>query len=337
MHNPNDTPPASTQPAKYTDDTPAAVTQGSAGRLVTVGICTWNRSGLLRKTLQQFTNLEPVAGVDWELIVVDNNSTDDTQTVLAEFIDRLPLRPLREPTPGKSNAANLIVREARGEYILWTDDDVLVNPEWLREYLAAFERHPDAEVFGGRIDPWFEGTPPRWLAEGFRAVAGVYAAMNQSYPGGLAPENFYPLGANMALKRSAHLRHPFDPRIGPQPGTSIRGEEWMLVRALRRDGAQVVWVPEAAVEHFIPRARQTEAYLRDWFHGNGELLAKMETKQGAGTWFGRPLWIWREWVEYWLRAELGRFTSSPEQRLKNLAFSATAWGRLRHYQREATL
>jgi len=335
MHSPKDIPPSPSD--NYGDDTVVPRPGSKTGRLITVGICTWNRSGLLRKTLEQFKNLKPADGVDWELIVVDNNSTDDTQNVLADFVGRLPLRALREPTPGKSNAANLIVRESRGEYILWTDDDVLVNPEWLREYVGAFDRYPDAEVFGGRIDPWFEGTPPRWLSEGFRAVAGVYAAMNQSYPGGPAPENFYPLGANMALKRSAHLKHPFDPRIGPQPGTSIRGEEWMLVRALRRDGAQVVWVPEATVEHFIPRARQTEAYLRDWFHGNGELLAKMETKQGAGTWFGRPLWIWREWVECWIRAELGRFTSTPEQRLKNLAFSATAWGRLRHYQREATL
>jgi len=110
----------------------------------------------------------------------------------------------------------------------------------------------------------------------------------------------------------------------------------MLVRAIRRDGGQVVWVPDAKVQHFIPRARQTEAYLRDWFHGNGELLAKMESKRGLGL-FGRPFWLWREWVEYWLRAELGRILSTPEQRLRNLGFSATAWGRLRHYQREASL
>src|SRR5438270_7390140 len=97
---------------------------------LTVALCSWNRSELLRKTLEQFTHLEPDKGLDWELIVVDNNSTDDTPNVLAEFVARLPLRALREPAPGKSNAANLAVREARGEYILWTDDDVLVAPDW---------------------------------------------------------------------------------------------------------------------------------------------------------------------------------------------------------------
>ena len=305
--------------------------------LVTVAICTWNRSELLRATLEKFTQLEPADGFEWELIAVDNNSTDDTSKVLAEFVDRLPLRPLLERAPGKSNAANLVVREARGEYIIWTDDDVLVSADWVRKYVEAFRRHPDAEVFGGRIDPWFEGTPPRWLADGFKAVAGVYAAMNLDHPGGIAPENFYPLGANMALKRAAHLRHSFDPRIGPQPGSSIRGEEWMLVRALRREGAQVVWVPDATVQHFIPRARQTEAYLRDYFYGNGELLAKMDASPGFGLVLGRPLWLWREWAEHWIRAEFGRFTSPAERRLKNLGISATAWGRLRNYQNEVSL
>jgi len=305
--------------------------------LISVALCTWNRSALLRKALQEFTHLEPASGVEWEVLVVDNNSTDETPDVLAEFVTRLPLRSLHEPSAGKSNAANLAVREARGDYILWTDDDVLVASDWLREYVAAFQRYPDADVFGGRIDPWFEGTPPRWLAEGFGAVAAVYAAKDLGLPEGPAPESFYPFGANMALKRSAHVRHPFDPRIGPRKDTCIPGEEWMLVRALRRDGSQIVWVPNARVRHFIPRARQTQAYLRGYFHGQGELLAKMETKRGLGLWLGRPLWLWRQWLEYWFRAQLGRLTSPPEQWLKNLTYSATAWGWLRNYEREASL
>ena len=304
---------------------------------VTVALCSWNRSELLRKTLEQLTLLEPASGYEWELIVVDNNSTDETPGVLAEFATRLPLRALREPKPGKSNAANLAVREACGEYILWTDDDVLVASDWVRQYVGAFLRHPYADVFGGRIDPWFEGTPPRWLAEGFRIIAGVYAAMDLEWPEGPAPESFYPFGANMAIRRGAHLRHPFDSRIGPQPGSSIRGEEWMLVRELRRDGAQVVWVPDARVQHFIPRARQSEAYVRDWFYGNGQLLARIDATEGAGLWFGRPLWLWREWMEYAFRAQFGRFTSPPEKWLKDVSVSATAWGRLRNYQREVSL
>ena len=306
--------------------------------LVTVAICSWNRAALLRETLKQMTHLERDDSFDWELLVVDNNSTDQTPDVLAEFAERLPLRALREPKPGKSNAANLVVKEARGEYILWTDDDVLVEPDWVRKYVAAFRRYPNADVFGGRIDPWFEGTPPRWLREGFGKVAGVYAAVDLNRPGGVAPETFYPIGASMALRRSSHRRHPFDPSIGPQPGSSIRGEEWILVRDLRREGAEVVWVPDAIARHFIPRARQTESYLRDWFRGHGELVAMMGTKHGHSiSVFGRPAWLWRQWVEHALRARIGRFILPPERWLESLAFSATAWGQIRHHRREALL
>src|SRR5512134_131488 len=101
---------------------------------LTVAICTWNRGELLRKTLEQMTELVVPPGVTWELLVVNNNSTDHTDAVAAGFRRRLPLRYLVEPTPGKSNACNLAVREARGDYILWTDDDVLVSPQWLAAY-----------------------------------------------------------------------------------------------------------------------------------------------------------------------------------------------------------
>jgi len=94
------------------------------------------------------THLERDDSFDWELLVVDNNSTDQTPDVLAEFAGQLPLRALREPKPRKSNATNLVVKEARGEYILWTDDDVLVEPD-LRQYITAFRRYPNAEVFWG--------------------------------------------------------------------------------------------------------------------------------------------------------------------------------------------
>ena len=105
---------------------------------VSVVICTWNRCRLLRLTLEQMTHLEIPSGVDWELIVVNNNCSDATELVLDEFQNRLPLVRLQESRPGKSYAANLAVGVAKGEYIIWTDDDVLVEPDWIKSYLEAF-------------------------------------------------------------------------------------------------------------------------------------------------------------------------------------------------------
>src|SRR5207253_11169792 len=97
----------------------------------TVAICTWNRSQLLRQTLDQFLDLAIPAGMTWELLVVNNNSTDDTDVVLAEFESRLPLRRLFEREPGLSHARNAALAAATGDYILFTDDDVLIAQSWL--------------------------------------------------------------------------------------------------------------------------------------------------------------------------------------------------------------
>ena len=170
---------------------------GVSSPILSVVICTWNRSRLLRLTLEQMTRLEVPPGTDWELLVVNNNCSDDTDAVLADFKDRLPLVRLSESRPGKSFAANLAVEKARGDYIIWTDDDVLVAPDWLKAYLRAFANWPDATIFAGAIEPWFEESPPQWLAEIFPKVANAYAALDHGPTGFALTSETYPYGANM--------------------------------------------------------------------------------------------------------------------------------------------
>src|SRR6266852_3488848 len=130
---------------------------------ITIAICTWNRADLLRQTLEGMTRLLIPPEIDWELVVVNNNSTDATATVISEAANRLPIHGRFEPRQGKSHALNLAASEARGEYIVWTDDDVLVDQHWLAEYVAAFQRWPDASFFGGPIEPWLAAPSPVWL------------------------------------------------------------------------------------------------------------------------------------------------------------------------------
>src|SRR5438270_654665 len=104
---------------------------------VTVVICTWNRSRLLERTLSEFVNLRIPPHVQWEVLVVNNRCTDDTDRVISRFEATLPLRRLYQERPGKSNAANHAVAEAAGDLILWTDDDVLVDPGWVESYVRA--------------------------------------------------------------------------------------------------------------------------------------------------------------------------------------------------------
>src|SRR5262249_41851111 len=118
---------------------------------VTIAICIWNGAELLRQTLEEFTKIASPSGHTWELLDVNNNSTDATDEVVDSFRDRLPIRRLFEPRPGKSHAANSVLQNAQGRWILWTDDDVLVDRDWMVEFLNTAKRFPDAAVVGGHI------------------------------------------------------------------------------------------------------------------------------------------------------------------------------------------
>jgi GT2 family glycosyltransferase len=302
-----------------------------ATQMISVVICTWNRSTLLRKTLEHMTLLETPPGTRWELIVVNNNCSDDTDLVINEFATRLPLVRLFEPSPGKSHAANLAVQNATGAYIIWTDDDVLVDTDWLTAYLQAFSQWPDASVFAGGIDPWFEKEPPRWLERAFSKIAAAYAALDYGPDGFEMSQQTPPFGANMALKRSAHLSEAFDGRLGPRPNSGIRGEETSLVRRLISAGHTGRWIPEARVRHFIPAERMSLAYLKQYFIGAGEVSGLTDPHVGRAALFGRPLWLWKEVCVSQARYVLTRLFRSPGIWIVEFRRANVAWGQLRTY------
>src|SRR6266511_1998288 len=141
--------------------------------LVSVAICTWNRARLLDLTLAELRRLRVPEGVEWELLVVNNNSPDDTAAVVARHAPHLPLRALTELRQGLSHARNAAVTAARGDLVLFTDDDVLVDPEWLAGYVAAARRWPDAAYFGGLIAPFYERRPPAWVEANLGCLFGM--------------------------------------------------------------------------------------------------------------------------------------------------------------------
>jgi glucosyl-dolichyl phosphate glucuronosyltransferase len=294
---------------------------------ITVAVCTWNRSELLGRTLEQMTLLRIPPAVEWELLVVNNNSTDDTDLVAERFVDRLPLRLLQEPSPGKSHALNRAVREASGEYILFTDDDVLVDEEWITAYTRAFRRWPDAAIFGGPIRPWFDGTPPEWLTRTFHLIEYAFAALDLGSEPRLFGGHDVPFGANMAMRSAEQKLNPYDPSLGPRPGSGLRGEETNLIKRMLADGAEGWWVPDAQVRHFIPAHRQSLSYIREWYRGWGEYLAQMPSEHAQRRLLGRPLWLWREVVETELRFRYRKAVGKPEQWMEDLKAASVARGR----------
>ena len=275
---------------------------------LTVAICTWNRCSLLRRALEQMTRLFIPPGVDWELLVVNNNCTDATDEVIASFSTRLPVRRLFEPQPGLSNARNTAVYGARGKYILWTDDDVLVDPNWLAAYARAFETWPDAVFFGGPVRPWFAVPPPAWLEQIWSRVASAYAMRDLGdralrFDGG----DHIPYGANFATRDKEQRCYLYDPQLGRKPGTNIVGEETTLLNTLLAQGYDGWWVPDAVVHHYIPPERMTVRHLRKYFFGSWETAAIIHGPWNGRTLFGKPCWVWRQVITLyygWMIARL---------------------------------
>lgn len=293
---------------------------------LTVCICTRNRARLLASTLQRLEALRIPEGVRWDVLIIDNGSSDETPAVAETARARLPLRLVRSERPGKAHAQNSVSGQIEADFILWTDDDVLVDPEWLAAYVAAIERWPEASFLGGPVEPWFEGTPPDWLARHWSTIGSVFAVRQFGNDPLEFDADTVPYGANFAIRTSVQQQFPYDVRLGPQPGNEIRGEETELIRRMLAAGHRGWWVPEARVRHFVPRSRQTLAYVRRFFVGLGELYGRELGQSDGPRLFGRPRWLVRRALAAECRYRWGRITASPDVWLGDLAEAATAWG-----------
>lgn len=193
----------------------------------TLALCTYNRSALLEKALASLAKCErPLA--DWRLLVVDNNSSDDTAQVVGRYRDCLPLEYIFEPVQGLSAARNRALAECLSEIILFTDDDLRFDESWLSRYASAFKAHPEAGWFGGRIRPLWEQGRPAWLKDDrlslidgllvhydLGAIDRVYTEADPS-----------PFGASFALRRSVFSRFgTFRLDLGVKGEDAGRGEE----------------------------------------------------------------------------------------------------------------
>ena len=300
---------------------------------LTVAICTRNRCASLGNTLESLTQLMVPDGVSWDVLVADNGSRDATASTIARFTEALPIRALSVPEVGKSNALNAAMERARGEFVLWIDDDILVDASWLHAYHSAFRRWPSDAFFGGPIAPVFEGSRPGWLTSALGQVGNAYAALDLG--GKMIPlgGDALPFGANWAIRLTDQRRHPYDPRLGPRGEFQFYGEEWAVMQALLATGASGRWVPAARVQHVIPQARQTIRYLRRYYMGNGRSLALVRRDRDEAMLFGRPRWLWREAIAQELAYQLRRVYARPDQWSEHLRRASVAWGMLHLFSR----
>ncbi len=282
--------------------------------MITIAICTWNRSAMLDRILGMCRALEVPAGVEWELMVVNNNCSDDTDDVIAKHAAALPMRRAFEPQAGIAHARNRALVEASGELILWTDDDMAVPPDWMKQYLAAAECFPDASLFGGPIRGWFaEDVTEKQKQFTLKNIAHLSPMFGLIDFGPevreLRPGEFF-FSGNMALRTAAARKHRFDGRFGRVGRAGLLGgEETLFLQQMRERGERGVWVGNAHAEHYIPAERLTRDYAWNYFKALGRTQARIDGIPACPTLFGKPRWaLWKHWQSRcrgWLIRQIG--------------------------------
>jgi glycosyltransferase involved in cell wall biosynthesis len=235
--------------------------------LASVVICTRNRARSLARTLESLVVAAAQTRELWELIVVDNGSSDDTAATVETFAARLPIRLVSQPLAGLSNARNAGVAAARGDYMLWTDDDVMVDPQWLAAWFRAFRARPNDAVFGGRTEPRFEEPRQDWFVAGQEHLGSLLAVRDADWTE-ISPKEL-PWGLNFAVRAIEQRRYPYDPELGVAPGRRRGGEEVAVINAILAEGGSGSWVWDATVYHLIPAERQTRHYIDTFYQAHG--------------------------------------------------------------------
>jgi glycosyltransferase involved in cell wall biosynthesis len=231
---------------------------------LSIVICTYNRAASLQLTLAALAAQVTRASIRWEVVIVDNNSTDATHAVIQRFVSTadIPSRYVFVAEQGLSRARNAGVAASRGDIIAFTDDDVLPAADWV-DRIAITMAETNAHVVGGRIVPTWLEEPPAWLRHR-SALHGALAILDYANAMPVLDAHRAPSvwGANMAFRRCVFERvGGFDTRRGLVGATLHRGEEIDLVARALAAGCQAVYEPSIIVSHRIGPERMRMAYL----------------------------------------------------------------------------
>ncbi len=218
----------------------------------------------LRDTLETLTRATPPRG-GWRLIAVDNASTDGTGDLLRSYADRLPLIVLDEPQPGKNRALNRAMGVAEGDFYIFTDDDILVEEDWLVQWRAVADAQPDFDIFAGRTVALWPHEVSEQFLKGLQK--GVLFAQHEDDLAEGPCETHFVYGTNMAIRASAFASGVrFSDAIGPDRSANYAmGSDTEMARRLAALGHKTWFASAPVVRHIVP----TEHLKPDWILKRG--------------------------------------------------------------------
>jgi glucosyl-dolichyl phosphate glucuronosyltransferase len=233
-----------------------------------VVIATYNRADELQRTLASLADLQ--VADRWEVIIVDNNSSDNTREVVQKAAGSfpVPLQYVHESEQGRSAALNAGIKASRGQIIAITDDDVRIERDWLINGEQALQRL-NCDYLGGKALPIWSGTRPSWIPDS-RCIHWAVIALLDYGSNPIPLGDYVPLGVNMIFRRDAFERAGlWDNTIGRKAGTLLGQEVREWVQRARAANVKGFYSPDLVIHHVIPADRLTKKYFRSWFYWHG--------------------------------------------------------------------
>lgn len=232
-------------------------------------ICTYNRDAYIHRSMKSIAEQDADPD-DYELVLVNNNSTDQTDAICNGFSAAYPhlqFTYVTEMQQGLSHARNRGIRESRGEILVYLDDDAFAEKDFVRNLLNFYQTHPDVMSTGGKTIPLFEEGRPVWMSHFLMPLVAAVDLGPEAKP--FSPAQ-YPIGANMAFRKSLIERiGDFDVNLGRKGKNLQGGEEKDLFNRIRSKGFTPWYVPDTVAHHIIPASRMKVDYIRKQSRGIG--------------------------------------------------------------------
>ena len=234
-------------------------------KLLSIILATRNRADSLAQALESLIRQNTGGIFDYEIILIDNNSTDATKDIVAGLSPKFsfPLKYIFEPTKGKVFALNKGIQSARGEILVFTDDDIHADPQWLAKIYQCFETS-NADGVGGRVLPVYPPHTPKWIKDNIKILSGPIVNYDYGEETKELKKPMYEfLGANMAIKKKAMEDIGlFRTNLGPGLGTM--GEDTEFISRLVAAGKKLIYCGSAVVWHPVDAERMNLRYIRQW-------------------------------------------------------------------------
>lgn len=269
---------------------------------LSVIISTYNRAEQLNGLLKNFENQNyPREQFSWELIIVDNNSKDNTRQLVQEWIEKKTLRIVYEfePRQGKSFALNRAIKIARSEHLAFTDDDVILDPLWLSSIHKAFKEN-EYDCFGGKVIPIIEGGLPDYLTEDSRYPTHLTVVGNHDLGDKIRDyrrRTHGPSGANMFMRKKLFEQHGYYRTDMGCWGEvdSVFGEDTELMNRFRKNGVDILYYPAAVLYHPSSQEKLKKSFIRKYTWGCARGDARwLNISENTIKYFNIPRYLIRE-------------------------------------------